>query len=93
MKKIQPYASNTEYHLAQVVASAIAARCGANPNTPGYQPNPMARFVQVSASEESVQDALNIINGFDIRRRISQLLELNDTRFFNDVRHCLQDYQ
>ena len=93
MEKIEPYNRILEHNIAEHVAAAIATRRGANQDAHGYVPNPTFRSGQINASAESVQDALFIINGSDIRTRVSRLVELKDEQFFSDVTRYLQNFR
>ncbi len=92
-EKTAPYSRDTDTHLAEIVASAIAAKHGANPDAPGFIPNLLDRPRQATVSRELIQDAINIISGFDTRQRISTLVQLNDQLFFADVQRVLGRYR
>jgi len=93
MERTEHYNRTTEYKIAERVATAIATRRGINPDAYGYVPNRTSRSAPLNATQESVRDALFIINSFDIRTRVSRLAELNDKQFLSDVNQCLQNFR
>ena len=88
MEGASNYKPEDEYHTARHLAEALATMQNSNPNAIGYHP----LHKQPNASIASINDALRIVTSLHVRDRVSQLIKLNDERFFEDVRRYLRYY-